>query len=97
MHLSKLIHSKTGKTVTSILLGIGLATFFRAICKDKNCLLFEAPPLDEIEKKIYKHDNKCYTYTANSVRCDPKKQTVNITTSTSGKPPANPLTKFFQG
>jgi hypothetical protein len=82
MHLSKLIHSKSGKTVISILLGIGLATFFRAICKDKNCMIMEAPPLDEMENQVYLHDGKCYKYQATSVRCDPKKATVGITKST---------------
>jgi hypothetical protein len=81
----------------SILLGIGLATFFRAVCKDKNCIIMEAPPLDEIENQIYKHDGKCYQYTASSVRCDPKKSTVALTRSTDPTAKKQPsLFSLFQ-
>ena len=37
MYLDKFVHSNTGKILMSLLLGIGLATFFRSICKGKNC------------------------------------------------------------
>lgn len=78
MHLSKFVHSSTGRYVMSIILGLGLATLFRTICKDKNCVIFNAPPLDEIDNKIYKHNGKCYTYKANQVKCDPNKKSVNL-------------------
>jgi len=41
MHLSKLVHSQTGKYVMSVLLGLGLATLFRTVCKDKNCIIYQ--------------------------------------------------------
>jgi hypothetical protein len=78
MHLAKFVHSTTGKYIMSAILGFGLASLFRTVCKDKNCILFYAPPLDEIDDKIYKHDNKCYKYTTKSVRCDPKKKSVGV-------------------
>lgn len=78
MHLSKFVHSKTGKYVMSLLLGFGLASLFRTVCKDKNCIAFYAPPLDEIVDKIYKHDEKCYKYNSVSVKCDSKKSSVGI-------------------
>jgi len=49
MYLDKFVHSNTGKILMSLLLGIGLATFFRSICKGKNCRIIQAPPLEEIE------------------------------------------------
>lgn len=76
MHLGRFLHSENGKTIMSILLGFGLASLFRAICKDKDCLIFHAPPLEEIEDKIYKHDNKCYKYTTKSTTCDKSKRIV---------------------
>lgn len=78
MHLSKFVHTSTGRYVMSILLGLGLATLFRTICKDKNCVIFNAPPLDEIDNKIYKHDGKCYTYKSSQVKCDPNKKSVHL-------------------
>ena len=78
MHLTKFVHSKTGRYVMSIILGIGLASLFRTICKDKNCILFYAPPLDEIENKIFKHGDKCYKYSYKHGKCNPNKKDVEI-------------------
>jgi hypothetical protein len=62
----------------SALLGFGLATLFREVCKGKNCVLFTAPALDQIKDKVYKQDGKCYVYTSESVKCDPKKRNVQF-------------------
>lgn len=78
MHLIKFVHSKTGRYVMSIILGIGFASLFRTICKDKNCIVFYAPPLDEIENKIYKHGDKCYTYHNKQTKCNPNKTSVEF-------------------
>jgi hypothetical protein len=74
MHLNKLVKSTTGKYIMSILLGIGLASLFRSVCKGKNCVIYHAPPLDQIEDKIYKFDGKCYKFERVSRKCDSKKQ-----------------------
>jgi hypothetical protein len=74
MHLNKLVKSTTGKYIMSILLGIGLASLFKSVCKGKNCVIYHAPPLDEIEDKIYKFDGKCYKFERVSRKCDSKKQ-----------------------
>jgi hypothetical protein len=78
MHLGKFVHSQTGKYVMSIILGLGLATVFRAVCEGKRCQIVSAPPLDEIDDKIYKFDGKCYKMEKNVVKCDKKKQTLNF-------------------
>ena len=78
VHLSKFIHTETGKYVMSILLGLGIATFFREICKGRNCIVFHAPPLEEVENKIYKYENKCYKYNAISTKCDKNKKIVDF-------------------
>jgi hypothetical protein len=58
----------------SILLGFGLATLFRSVCKDKECIVFQAPPLEEIKDKIFKFDNACYKYVPISTKCDESKK-----------------------
>ena len=78
IHLSKFIQTETGKNIMSILLGLGIATFFRQICKGRNCIAFHAPPLEELENKIYKYDNKCYKYRAVPTKCDNNKKIVNF-------------------
>ena len=74
MELTKFVKSNTGKYMMSIILGIGLATFFRTVCNGKNCIIYKAPPLEEIENKIYKFDNKCYKFEKTNKKCDSNKQ-----------------------
>jgi hypothetical protein len=79
LEFGKFIHSKTGKIIMSILLGFGLATLFRTVCKDKDCVIFNAPPLEEINGKTYKFDNKCYKYEPVPTKCDTKKKIISFT------------------
>ena len=46
MYLSKFVHSEIGRYLMSIILGLGLATFFRKMCNGKNCVISKAPPLE---------------------------------------------------
>ena len=78
MQLGKFLNTPTGKIMMSIILGFGLASLFRTVCKEKNCLIFVAPPHDEIDGKIYKYQDKCYSYKSVSTKCDPKKQDVKM-------------------
>ena len=75
---SKMIHSKSGKYVISVILGLGLASLFRQMCKDKNCIVFFAPPFEEIKDKVYKQDEKCYTFHSTTTKCDATKKMVKI-------------------
>jgi len=78
MNLSKFVHTESGKLFMSIILGLGLATLFRASCKGKNCILYNAPPLEEIKDKTYKINEKCYKFNFNPVKCDAKKQIIEF-------------------
>jgi hypothetical protein len=78
MYLDKFVHSYTGKIVMSLLLGIGLATFFRSVCKGKQCRIISAPPMEEINDQTYRFDDKCYKIEKNAVKCDSKKTMVRI-------------------
>ena len=76
MYLAKFVHTKTGRYLMSIILGLGLASLFRTICKEKNCIIFKVPPLDEMDGKVYKYQDKCYTYKSVSTKCDASKTDV---------------------
>jgi hypothetical protein len=78
IHLGKFVHTETGKIIMSILLGLGLASLFRTVCKDNNCLVFHAPPLDEFKDKIYKTNGKCVKYTPVSTKCSLNAKTVTF-------------------
>jgi hypothetical protein len=61
-----------------MLLGLGLATMFRAVCVGKRCIITAAPPMEEVDGQIYKFDKKCYKMESHAVKCNKNKQIVNI-------------------
>ena len=69
IHLEKFVQTERGKILMSIILGFGLASLFRTVCKDKNCVIFHAPPLEKFQDKIYKDGNKCFKYRAVATKC----------------------------
>ncbi len=79
MHLGKFVHTRTGKILMSVLLGFGLASLFRTVCKNKNCLIFNAPPLENMKDKIYKNETgKCVKYNQTSTKCNPNIKTISF-------------------
>ena len=53
MELKKIIHSNQGRIIISVILGLGLATLFKRVCKGKKCVIFEKAPDDEIDDKVF--------------------------------------------
>ena len=78
MHLNKFLHTQSGRYIMSVILGFGLATLFRTVCEGKNCLIFKAPPMDEIKDKVFKHQDKCYKFTPVTTKCDTNKKNVSF-------------------
>ena len=102
MNIKRLLNSNMGRVFISILLGLGLATLFRKVCKDKNCIKFSGPVIGDIEGKTYKYGDKCYTYTSNPTKCDDKKKVVDISIKVDSgdlpivnTPVSNPMSKLF--
>ena len=73
-----IVNTKYGKIIISIILGIGLASIFRKFCDSRNCIIFNAPSFEEVDKNIYKHDNKCFKYKEENVMCNNEKKQVEI-------------------
>jgi hypothetical protein len=69
MHLSKFFHTNTGRHIMSAILGFGLATLFRVVCKERNCIIFKAPKLDDVQDKTFKHNGKCYKFSSQTQKC----------------------------
>jgi hypothetical protein len=78
MNFKRILNTDLGKIIISILLGLGLATLFKKVCNDKNCMVFHGPVISELEDKIYQHDDKCYSYNSKPVTCDPSKRVLEI-------------------
>ena len=85
MNFKRLLTTPLGQMIISILLGIGLATLFHNVCKDKNCIVFNGPVISNIEGKTYKYNEKCYKYTVNPTICsvDNIKKIVDFTEPTT--------------
>jgi len=77
-HFGKFVHTQNGRLIMSILLGFGLATVFRNVCKEKNCFNFYAAPLDQIKDKIYKSDRKCVKYVPVATKCSLSAKTITF-------------------
>jgi len=78
MYLDKFVHNGTGKILMSIILGIGLATFFRSVCKGRKCRIISSPPIEEIDDQIYKFNDKCYKLEKHAIDCDKHRNTLKI-------------------
>jgi hypothetical protein len=72
----KFLYSTNGKILISIILGIGLASLFRKVCSKRNCIVFEAPSLEELKDQVYKYNDKCVKINSSAIKCDDKKKTV---------------------
>jgi len=84
MYIQRLLNSKMGKVALSIILGFGLATLFRKVCTDKNCIVFNGPVISETD--IYKYDEKCHKFTMESTSCNNAKKTIEIEKRTDVSP-----------
>ena len=76
MNLRRLLESELGKNIISILLGLGLATLFRKVCNNRNCLVFKAPELGKIKNQVFKFEGKCYKFSESIERCDKGKKII---------------------
>lgn len=58
----EVMKNEPGQIVISIILGFGLATMFKKVCKGKNCYVVKGPNTQDVAKYYYKIENKCYKY-----------------------------------
>ena len=78
MNLGRLLHTKFGQLLMSVVLGFGLASLFRKVCKNRSCYVFKAPDIKDINDRIYKFDNKCYKFKPNPTKCDPTRRIIDF-------------------
>jgi hypothetical protein len=79
IHISRFLHTTRGKNIISVILGFGLASLFRTVCKNKNCIMFSSPPLEDVSKKIYRgENNKCYKFVPHATKCSSDKKIISF-------------------
>ena len=79
MNYKRLLYTDFGNIIISVLLGLGLASLFYQVCKDKNCIEFHGPVLNDMDGSIYQHGDECYKYSVVSTPCNTFKNTVQLT------------------
>jgi len=59
------------KVIISIIIGFGLSTLFRKVCKNRNCIIIKGPSIKEVEKKVYQSHNGrgCYSFKSVDTKC----------------------------
>jgi hypothetical protein len=91
INFDRLLHTDMGRVFISLMLGLGLASLFRKVCKDKNCIIFDGPVINQVSDKIFKHGSKCYTYEAETANCDKTKKIIDIGFSNANDDPQKNL------
>jgi hypothetical protein len=67
--ISNIMNTEYGSVIISVVLGLGLASFFKKVCKDGRCVIIKGPPINEVNKNIYKINEECYKYTPFATKC----------------------------
>lgn len=76
---SNFLKSKSSKYIISIILGLGLASLFRKICDDYNCVVYKGINYEEeIKDKAFKYNESCYKYEISPVTCDKNQKIVEF-------------------
>jgi len=78
MNIRRLLTTPLGRSLISILLGIGLACLFQKACSDRSCIDFSGPVISDIHEKIYKQDEKCYKYKSVVTKCNDNKKIIDV-------------------
>lgn len=67
--LKKLLSSESGKIMISCILGLGLASLFKKVCVDDNCLIIKTDPNWKSESKIFQQNSKCFKFKRQDYQC----------------------------
>ena len=78
--MNKVLKNKYGTILISVIWGLGLSALFRKICKGRNCIVVKAVNPRQVKNKIFKHDNQCYQYTPEIIKCDDDDKKKKIST-----------------
>ena len=65
----KLIKTDVGRKIISVMWGLGLATMFQRICKDRSCIVYTSPNPSDIKNKTYKKGDQCYKFDTEISEC----------------------------
>jgi hypothetical protein len=68
--INKLLYTKEGNIIISVVLGLGLAMILKPVCK--NCVRYVSPNIHKEDGKRYKLNGICYKNRAIPEKCNGK-------------------------
>jgi hypothetical protein len=75
--VSQFLQSERGSVLISVIIGFGLATLFRRVCRGKGCVVVKSPPVKDLKKYVYRIDGRCYKYRPYATSCTGTPETSN--------------------
>ena len=78
LDIKNILQNNVVKIIISIVWGLGLATLFQRICKERNCIIMKGPNPNTIKNQMFKYNNKCYIYHPELSKCAPGHKIYNI-------------------
>ena len=90
--MKRILYNPVGRIVLSILLGLGFSCLFYRACKEKDCINFNGPVIQDIKNKTFEFDSRCYKYEPVAVKCDTtnKKKVIDFASTKT-----DPMTETF--
>jgi len=76
VNVQKFFKSANGMNLLSILLGLGLSGIFKMTCDERDCVVFKAADLSQIE--IIKYGEECYKYKEIMESCESSKEKISL-------------------
>jgi hypothetical protein len=53
----------------SFMIGFGIASMFRPMCREGECIVLHGPPVKDVVDKVYQMGEKCVEFTTEVVPC----------------------------
>lgn len=66
------LKSKGFNYVFSFLIGLGLMSLLKPVCKGNECKIQRAPPFEEVKVSTYQLGSECYRFRAETIPCPTK-------------------------
>jgi hypothetical protein len=67
--LTHIMDTEYGSIIISVIFGLGMASFFKKICKNGRCVVIKGPPIKDVNKNVYRINEECYKYTPYATKC----------------------------
>lgn len=67
-----LLKSKLAKIILSVIWGLGLASLFKKVCKERECIICRAPNTKDLNNNTYQFSGKCFQFEPELSYCSKK-------------------------